>query len=104
MSKKMTVKVIVEVKVRDRDMKVLAALAGRASSEGAAVHISVAGIAADVDLSVDTTRRALKSCADEGYLIVKPCMMENGGKIENAYTVTPNGYKMVDASYRAGII
>lgn len=104
MSRKVCLQVPVEITVRDRDVKALAAIEDKQKRAGSAVTVSLKILASRIDASVDTTRRALKSCVDEGYLTVTANCLENGGQIENSYKVTARGSAVVKAAREAGIV
>lgn len=71
MSKKIVLQVPISVTVRDRDILTLHAIARRQPKHGEGVELSVKTLAKELDVSVDTTRRALASCEEAGYLAAR---------------------------------
>lgn len=104
MSKKITLKVPVDVVVRDRDVRMLAAVARRAKRPGAAVDASIRSLSRDIDVSLDTGRRALSSCVEEGFLTMRENRLDNGCQVENSYAVTPQGRAILDAARSVGLV
>lgn len=104
MSRKVTLKVPVEMIVRDRDVRMLAAIDRRSKRVGAPVSVSIRMLAKDTDTSLDTARRALTSCMDEGFLTIRECRLDNGCQVENAYTVTPRGLAVLDSARETGLV
>lgn len=105
MSRKVTLQVPVDIVVRDRDVHVLALVwtRGGASNRGG-VSASIRSFADELNVSLDTARRALASCEEAGYLTVSANRMENGGQLENTYRVTKRGEDILEAARKAGII
>ena len=104
MSKKVTLKVPVDIVVRDRDVHVLALVKARSGASNHGVSASIRSFATELDVSLDTARRALASCEEAGYLTVSTNRMENGGQLENTYCVTKCGDEILDAARKAGLI
>lgn len=104
MSKKVTLKVPVDIVVRDRDVYVLALVKARSGASSHGVSASIRSFADELDVSLDTARRALASCEEAGYLTVSANRMENGGQLENTYCVTKRGDEIIDAARKAGLI
>lgn len=106
MSKKvlLTVSFDVEMRVRDRDVFVTAAVEKRAKKPGSAVLVSIRELANELGTSPDTARRALASSAKEGYLEVTPTHLENGGQAENSYRVTTLGTNILRAARKSGLL
>ena len=103
MSRKVTLTVPVDIVVRDRDVHVLALVKKRSGASSHGVSASIRSFADELDVSLDTARRALASC-EAGYLTVRANRMENGGQLENTYCVTKSGDGVIEAARRAGLI
>ena len=91
MSRKVTLTVPVDIVVRDRDVHVLALVKKRSGASSHGISASIRSFADELDVSLDTARRALASC-------------ENGGQLENTYCVTKTGDGVIEAARRAGLI
>ncbi|MFR3735230.1 MAG: hypothetical protein ACLTWM_05230 [Collinsella bouchesdurhonensis] len=104
MSRKVTLTVPVDIVVRDRDVHVLALVKKRSVASKHGVSASIRSFADELDVSLDTARRALASCEEAGYLTVSANRMENGGQLENTYCVTKRGDGIIEAARRAGLI
>ena len=104
MSKKVRIKVPVEIVVRDRDVRVLGMLALHAAHPDAPVSVGLRLLADAMGTSPDTTRRALRSCVEEGYLTMRTNRLENGGQTENVYRITSRGRSVLDAARAAGVV
>lgn len=87
MSKKIVLQVPISVTVRDRDVLTLHAIARRQQKHGEGVELSVKTLAKELDVSVDTARRALASCEEAGYLAARANQLKNGGQAENTYVI-----------------
>lgn len=103
-SRKIVLQVPVDVTVRDRDVRVLAAVDELAVKPCAEVSASIRSFAIALDVSVDTARRALASCEDAGYLTIRTNRLENGGQVENTYAITSTGYRVLQAARSAGLL
>lgn len=104
MSRKVTLKVPVDVVVRDRDMHMLNAVNARSRKPGASAEASIRSLANDIDASLDTARRALNSCVEEGFLTMRENRLANGCQVENSYTVTERGMAILGAARSAGLV
>lgn len=102
MSKKVTIELRTPVRVRDRDMHLLAAVDELSKRSG--VMVSLGELARKLGCAIDTARRAVLSCADEGYLDVKPMHREDGGQLANFYSLTASGRRVLSAAREAGIV
>ena len=103
MSRKVTLTVPVDIVVRDRDVHVLALVKKRSGASSHGVSASIRSFADELDVSLDTARRALASCEEAGYLTVRANRMKNGGQLENTYCVTKSGDGVIEAARRAGL-
>lgn len=104
MSRKVTLTVPVDIVVRDQDVHVLALVKKRSGASKHGISASIRSFADELDVSLDTARRALASCEEAGYLTVSANRMENGGQLENTYCVTKHGDGIIEAARRAGLI
>ena len=104
MSRKVTLTVPVDIVVRDRGVHVLALVKKRSGASSHGVSASIRSFADELDVSLDTARRALASCEEAGYLTVRANRMKNGGQLENTYCVTKSGDGIIEAARRAGLI
>lgn len=104
MSRKVTLQVPVDIVVRDRDVHVLGLVWARGGVSNRGVSASIRSFADELNVSLDTARRALASCEEAGYLTVSANRMENGGQLENTYRVTKRGEDILEAARKAGII
>lgn len=104
MSKKVTISVPVEVTVRDRDMRLLAAVTRLAAGSESETRASIGRLSAETDSSVDTVRRAVRSCVASGYLVVMANSLENGTRQENTYALTGEGRRILAAARAAGVV
>lgn len=104
MSRKVVLQVPIEVIVRDRDMKLLAAVDSRAAGSCREVAVPIRVLASDLDISVDTVRRALTACIAEGYLTARENRLENYCQMENIYALTASGARVLHAARDAGIV
>lgn len=103
MSKKIVLQVPISVTVRDRDVLTLHAIARRQPKHGEGVELSVKTLAKELDVSVDTARRALASCEEAGYLAARANQLKNGGQAENTYVITAMGESVLAAAQDAGV-
>ena len=104
MSRKVVLQVPVDVVVRDRDVRMLNAVHGRSRKPGAPVSVAIRSLATEIDASLDTARRALNSCVDEGLLTMQENRLDNGCQVENSYAVTERGMAILNAARAAGLV
>lgn len=104
MSKKIALSVPVQVIVRDRDARLLAVIARLSERDGGSAAVSHAELAAELGLSLDTMRRAVISCRDEGYLRVTENYLPNGGRMANSYVLTDRGAALAEAAREALLV
>lgn len=104
MSKKIKLKVPVDVVVRDRDVMMLAALDDLSGAAGRAVSASLRVLSEKLGVSAFTARRAIAACVEEQMLVVSENCLANGGQIENSYLITDRGHAILDAAREAGIV
>lgn len=106
MSKKvmLTVSFDVDMRVRDRDVRVVDAIDRRSTEPCGEIGVSIRELANELGISADTVRRALASSASEGYLEIQPNHLDNGGQAENTYKLTSLGINVLRAARKAGII
>ena len=104
MSRKVVLQVPVDVVVRDRDVHMLNAVNTRSRKPGAPVSVAIRTLAAEIDTSLDTARRALNSCVDEGFLTMQENRLDNGCQVENTYSVTARGIAILTAARTAGLV
>lgn len=104
MSRKVTLRVNVTIKVRDRDVFLLAAIESHEKMSHGSARVSAAQLAEEMDVSVGTLRHAVTSCQEEGYLEVKPAFASNGGQLENVYSLTTRGRDILRAAREDGLL
>lgn len=104
MSRKVTLSVPVDIVVRDRDVRLLAAVSDAAPRAGRPLQISLAQLSDALGTSVFTCRRAVISCRDEGYLEVQEHHMPNGAQRENSYRLTPAGEAVLHSARQANLV
>lgn len=104
MSRKVVLQVPVDVVVRDRDVHMLNAVHARSRKPGALVDISIRTLSVEIGTSLDTARRALNSCVEEGFLTMRENRLDNGCQVENSYAVTDRGLAILKAAHAAGLI
>lgn len=104
MSRKIIVRVPVEVVVRDRDVRLLVTLLDMGGKRRKPVKVSLSTLAESLESTLDTTRRAIKACSDEGYLVVQENYLENGTQLENTYRLTQQGLTLALAAQDSGVL
>lgn len=73
------------------------------AKHGEGIELSVKTLAKELDVSVDTARRALASCEEAGYLAARANQLKNGGQAENTYVITAMGESVLAAAQDAGV-
>lgn len=104
MSRKVVLQVPVDVVVRDRDVRMLDAVHALSRKPGAPVSVAIRSLAVEIDVSLDTARRALNSCVEEGLLTMQENRLDNGCQVENSYAVTERGLAILKAARAAGLM
>lgn len=104
MSKKITLRVPVDLVVRDRDVYLLATVERLSSVRGHTARVPLSTLAEELGKSPDTTRRAMSSCQRGGYLRVRRNYHRNGAQLENSYSLTPTGSAIVQAAREEGML
>lgn len=104
MSRKIKLKVPVDVVVRDRDVMMLAAIDELSDGADRSVSASLKVLAEKFGVSAFTARRAIASCVEEQMLVVSENRLANGGQVENSYLLTERGRSILRAAREAGIV
>lgn len=104
MSKKIRLSVPIEVVVRNRDAKLLETIDRMSAKSGTSVVISLPCLSRELDISLDTLRRAITSCQEEGYLHVGENYLSNGARLANSYTLTPDGIALAKAARTSDLV
>ena len=104
MSKKITLKVPVNMVVRDRDVYLLAAVERLSNPRRRAARVPLSALARELGASPDTMRRAVSSCQKDGYLKVHANFHSNGAQLENSYALTSTGAAIVEAAREEGLL
>ena len=84
----------------ERKLRILVFVRDNADEAGC-VTMSVASIAESLSLSVTQLKYLRRSLVTEGLLKSEPRFLPNGGQLENAYSLTPEGLGCLDGSVRA---
>lgn len=104
MSKKVTLRVPIDVVVRDRDMLALGALDSLAEAPGSPVSVSIRDLAQRLGVSTFTARRAVAACEEDELVTVTQNRLSSGGIAENSYALTERGLAILAAAREAGIV
>lgn len=104
MSRKIALRVPMTIMVRDRDVAVLAIIAGVSKHPEKPSGISLKTVARRLNASSMTARRALNACREAGYLIIASNKLHNGAQLENSYALTQQGMDVLNAARAAGIV
>lgn len=104
MSRKIKLKVPVDVVVRDRDVLMLAAIDELSCGSDRSVSASLRTLSEKLGVSALTARRAIASCVEEQMLVVSENRLANGGQVENSYLLTERGRSILKAARDAEIV
>lgn len=104
MSRKIKLKVPVDVVVRDRDVLMLAAIDELSCGSDRSVSASLRTLSEKLGVSTFTAHRAIASCVEEQMLVVSENRLANGGQVENSYLLTERGRSILKAARDAEIV
>ena len=91
------------VRVNETELAVLELVASRAGAPGGAAELGVAEVAEAAGVSAPTARRSLRSLEEAGLVRISARTAADGGRLANAYSLTPTGSLAAAAARADGL-